>query len=169
MSLLAQAAEGAAAGGNTAEVVLFSVFAVLALGAAIAVVTMRNIVHGALMLVLNLLAVAGLYLTLESAFLSVIQILVYAGAIMVLFLFVIMLLGVHRDDLYLETERRNQVMAVVGGAILAGAILFAFVGPVHGRGLGVRQRGGGRGRRRTVHRSRRRQGGRRRGRRGLPR
>jgi NADH-quinone oxidoreductase subunit J len=132
MSLLAQAAEGAAAGGNAAEVALFSVFAVLALGAAIAVVTMRNIVHGALMLVLNLLAVAGLYLTLESAFLSVIQILVYAGAIMVLFLFVIMLLGVHRDDLYLETERRNQVMAVVGGAILAGAILFAFVGPYTG-------------------------------------
>jgi NADH-quinone oxidoreductase subunit J len=93
---------------------------------------MRNIVHGALMLVLNLLAVAGIYLTLESAFLSVIQILVYAGAIMVLFLFVIMLLGVHRDDLYLETERRNQVMAVVGGAILAGAILFAFVGPYTG-------------------------------------
>jgi NADH-quinone oxidoreductase subunit J len=132
MSLLAQAAEGAAAGGNTAEVVLFWVFAVLALGAAIAVVTMRNIVHGALMLVLNLLAVAGLYLTLESAFLSVIQVLVYAGAIMVLFLFVIMLLGVHRDDLYLETRRRNQVLAVAGGAILAGALLFAFVGPYTG-------------------------------------
>jgi NADH-quinone oxidoreductase subunit J len=132
MSLLAQAAEGAATGTNTAEVVLFSVFAVLALGAAIAVVTMRNIVHGALMLVLNLLAVAGLYLTLESAFLSVIQVLVYAGAIMVLFLFVIMLLGVHRDDLYLETRRRNQVMAVVGGALLAGATLFAFVGPYTG-------------------------------------
>jgi NADH-quinone oxidoreductase subunit J len=132
MSLLAQAAEGAAAGGNTAEVVLFWVFAVLALGAAIAVVTMRNIVHGALMLVLNLLAVAGLYLTLESAFLSVIQVLVYAGAIMVLFLFVIMLLGVHRDDLYLETRRRNQVLAVVGGAFLAGALLFGFVGPYTG-------------------------------------
>jgi NADH-quinone oxidoreductase subunit J len=132
MSLLAQAGEGAAAGGNTAEVVLFSVFAVLALGAALAVVTMRNIVHGALMLVLNLLAVAGLFLTLESAFLSVIQVLVYAGAIMVLFLFVIMLLGVHRDDLYLETQRRNQVMAVTGGAILAGAVLFAFVGPYTG-------------------------------------
>jgi NADH-quinone oxidoreductase subunit J len=132
MSLLAQAAEGAAAGGNTAEVVLFWVFAVLALGAGIAVVTMRNIVHGALMLVLNLLAVAGLYLTLESAFLSVIQVLVYAGAIMVLFLFVIMLLGVHRDDLYLETRRRNQVLAVVGGAFLAGALLFGFVGPYTG-------------------------------------
>jgi NADH-quinone oxidoreductase subunit J len=132
MSLLAQAAEGAAAGGNTAEVVLFWVFAVIALGAAIAVVTMRNIVHGALMLVVNLLAVAGLYLGLESPFLSVIQVLVYAGAIMVLFLFVIMLLGVHRDDLYLETQRRNQVLAVVGGALLAGAILFAFVGPYTG-------------------------------------
>jgi NADH-quinone oxidoreductase subunit J len=132
MSLLAQAAEGAAAGGSTAEVVLFWVFAVLALGAALAVVTMRNIVHGALMLVLNLLAVAGLYLSLESPFLSVIQILVYAGAIMVLFLFVIMLLGVSRDDLFLETRRRNQVMAIAGGALLAGAILFAFVGPYTG-------------------------------------
>jgi NADH-quinone oxidoreductase subunit J len=59
-------------------------------------------------------------------------VLVYAGAIMVLFLFVIMLLGVHRDDLYLETQRRNQILAVVGGALLAGAILFAFVGPYTG-------------------------------------
>jgi NADH-quinone oxidoreductase subunit J len=131
MSVLAQAAEGAA-GANTAEVVLFWVFAVIALGAALAVVTMRNIVHGALMLVLNLLAVAGLYLNLESPFLSVIQVLVYAGAIMVLFLFVIMLLGVHRDDLYLEDRRRNQVLAVIGGALLAGAVLFAFVGPYTG-------------------------------------
>jgi NADH-quinone oxidoreductase subunit J len=64
MMLLAQAAEAGA--GNTAEIVLFWVFAVLALGSAIAVITMRNIVHGALMLVLNFLAIAGLYLTLES-------------------------------------------------------------------------------------------------------
>jgi multisubunit Na+/H+ antiporter MnhC subunit len=75
---------------------------------------MRNIVHGALMLVLNLLAIAGLYLTLESSFLSIIQVLVYAGAIMVLFLFVIMLLGVDRDDLLVEPAP-HQVLAVLGG------------------------------------------------------
>jgi NADH-quinone oxidoreductase subunit J len=127
MELLAQAAEGAA-GSNTAEIVLFWVFAVLALGAAIAVITMRNIVHGALMLVLNLLAIAGLYLTLESSFLAIIQVLVYAGAIMVLFLFVIMLLGVDRDDLLQETHVRSRALAVLGGALLSGALLFAFVG-----------------------------------------
>jgi hypothetical protein len=70
---------------------------------------MRNIVHGALMLVVNLLAIAGLYLTLESSFLSIIQVLVYAGAIMVLFLFVIMLLGVDRDDLLVVRGLRTKV------------------------------------------------------------
>ena len=131
MLLLAQAAE-AAAGADTAETVMFWVFAVLALGSALAVITMRNIVHGALMLVVNLLAIAGLFLTLESPFLSIIQVLVYGGAIMVLFLFVIMLLGVDRDDLLLATRARNRVLAVVGGAVLAGALLFAFVGPYTG-------------------------------------
>jgi NADH-quinone oxidoreductase subunit J len=127
MNLLAQAAEGVGSA-NTAEVVLFWVFAVLALGAAIAVISMRNIVHGALMLVLNLLAIAGLYLTLQSSFLAIIQVLVYAGAIMVLFLFVIMLLGVSNDDLLLATRRRTRVAAVLAGVVLAGAVLFAFMG-----------------------------------------
>jgi NADH-quinone oxidoreductase subunit J len=127
MELLAQAAEGTA-GANTAEVVLFWVFAALAVGAAIAVITLRNIVHGALMLVLNLLAIAGMYLTLESSFLGIIQVLVYAGAIMVLFLFVIMLLGIDRDDLLAETRVVTRVAAVLGGTVLAGALLFAVVG-----------------------------------------
>ncbi|MCC5950396.1 MAG: NADH-quinone oxidoreductase subunit J [Nitriliruptoraceae bacterium] len=129
MTVLALAAEAVASG--TSEVVLFWVFAVLALGAAIAVITMRNIVHGALMLVVNFLAIAGLYLTLESSFLSIIQVLVYAGAIMVLFLFVIMLLGVDNDDL-LAADVRGRVGAVLGGALLAGALTFAFLGPYTG-------------------------------------
>ncbi|HSK22477.1 MAG TPA: NADH-quinone oxidoreductase subunit J [Egicoccus sp.] len=132
MPLLAQAAADTATGSTTAEVVLFWIFAVIALGAAIGVVTLRNIVHGALMLVVNLLAVAGLYLSLESGFLSIIQVLVYAGAIMVLFLFVIMLLGVDRDDLLTETHLRTRILAVAGGALLAGALLFGFVGPYTG-------------------------------------
>jgi NADH-quinone oxidoreductase subunit J len=127
MELLAQAAEGAG-GTNLAEVALFWVFAVLAVGAAIAVITLRNIVHGALMLVLNLLAIAGLYLTLESSFLGIVQVLVYAGAIMVLFLFVIMLLGVDNDDLLKETRVATRFAAALGGALLVAALLFAFVG-----------------------------------------
>ncbi len=116
------------------EVVAFWLFAVLALGSAIAVIAMRDIVHGALMLVVNLLAIAGLYLTLESSFLSIIQVLVYGGAIMVLFLFVIMLLGVHRDDLLLARARRSWLLATGAGIVLSAALLLAFVGSYTGPG-----------------------------------
>jgi NADH-quinone oxidoreductase subunit J len=129
MELLAQDGLIPGATGDTAEIVMFWVFAVMALGAAIAVISMRNIVHGALMLVVNLLAVAGLYVTLESPFLGIIQVLVYGGAIMVLFLFVIMLLGVDRDDLLRATHVPTRILAVAGSALLAGALLFGFVGP----------------------------------------
>lgn len=112
----------------TPETVLFVIFAVLALGSAMAVIVLRNVVHAALMLVVNLLAIAGLFLGLQSPFLSVIQVLVYGGAIMVLFLFVIMLLGVDRDDL-LVTDVTTRALALTGAAVLAGAILFTFVGP----------------------------------------
>ena len=129
MELLAQDGLMPGMTGDAAEIVMFWVLAVLALGTGIAVITMSNIVHGALMLVVNLLAIAGLYLTLESPFLSIIQVLVYGGAIMVLFLFVIMLLGVDRDDLLRATHLRTRVLAVVGAALLAGALLLGFVGP----------------------------------------
>jgi NADH-quinone oxidoreductase subunit J len=132
MTLLAQTAEAAATGADTAETIVFYVFAVIALGSGIAVITLRNIVHGALMLVLNLLAIAGLYLALESSFLSIVQVLVYAGAITVLFLFVIMLLGIDRDDLLSVTSRRNAVLASAAVALLAGALLLALVGPYTG-------------------------------------
>ncbi len=114
------------------ETIAFVVFAGIALGAAIAVVAMRNLVHAALMLVIHLLAVAGLYLGLESQFLAVVQVLVYAGAIVVLFLFVIMLLGVDRDDLLVTGSRRAVAGTVAAGLVLAGALTFAFVGPYTG-------------------------------------
>lgn len=115
--------------GLTGETLAFIVFAGIALGAAVAVVSMRNLVHGALMLVIHLLAVAGLYLTLESQFLAVVQVLVYAGAIVVLFLFVIMLLGVDRDDLLIVTDRRRVAGIVTAGLLVAGTMTLAFVGP----------------------------------------
>ncbi len=113
----------------TAEVVLFWVLSVVAIGAGIAMVTMRNVVHGALMLVLNFFAIAGLFLVLGSSFLAVIQIIVYAGAIMVLFLFVIMLLGVDRDDLLIGRDRWQRVGAWVLALALVGAVSVTFVGP----------------------------------------
>ena len=129
MDLLAQAASGS---GDVAEIILFWVFAAIALGAGLAMIMMRNIVHAALMLVLNLLSIAALFLGLQSSFLGIVQVIVYAGAIMVLFLFVIMLLGVARDDLLVEVRRRSQVLAVLGAALLAGVLLFGFVGTYTG-------------------------------------
>ncbi len=75
------------------EIILFSVLAVIAVFSAIMMVTRANPVNSALFLILNFIALAGIYLTLHAQFLAVIQVAVYAGAIMVLVLFVIMLLN----------------------------------------------------------------------------
>jgi len=73
--------------------ILFFVLATAAIAGALGMLVSRNPVNSALWLILNLFCVAGLYLTLNATFIAVIQVLVYAGAIMVLFLFVIMLLN----------------------------------------------------------------------------
>ncbi len=73
--------------------ILFFALAVTAIAAGVGVVWSRSPINSALWLILNLFCIAGLYLTLNAQFIAVIQILVYAGAIMVLFLFVIMLLN----------------------------------------------------------------------------
>ena len=73
--------------------VTFFVLAIIAVASAVGVLIARSPIYSALSLILNLLCVAGLYLTMNAAFIGVIQILVYAGAIMVLVLFVIMLLN----------------------------------------------------------------------------
>ena len=73
---------------------VFWVFAPISIASAVGMLLMRNAIHAALFLVVNLFCVAVMYLLLDASFLFAVQIIVYAGAIMVLFLFVIMLLGV---------------------------------------------------------------------------
>ena len=80
----------------TGEAVAFYVISALILGFAVLVVSTRNTVHAVLFLVLNFLAVAALYVLLTAQFLAVIQILVYAGGIVVLYLFVVMLVNLKR-------------------------------------------------------------------------
>lgn len=75
---------------------LFYLFAVLALAGALGVVTMRNPMYGAISLLLTFLAVAALFLLRHAEFVGMVQIFVYGGGIMVLFLFVIMLVNLHR-------------------------------------------------------------------------
>ncbi len=130
VTFLAQATTAVEATSSaTAEIVLFWVFAAIAIGAGIAMLMLRNIVHAALMLVINFFAISALFLGLQSPFLSIVQIIVYAGAIMVLFLFVIMLLGVDRDDYAVESQLLPQVGAAVLAVLITGAVLFSVVGP----------------------------------------
>ncbi len=75
------------------ETILFFLFGGLAVIAALAVVFNRNVVHSALFLLLNLVMIAGLYVLLNAQFIAVAQIMVYAGGILVMILFVVMLLG----------------------------------------------------------------------------
>jgi NADH-quinone oxidoreductase subunit J len=108
------------------------IIAPISLGSAIAMILMRNAVHAAVMLVLNFFTLAVFYAVLEAQFLAVVQIIVYAGAVMVLFLFVLMLLGVHRD-MPVGSPRRGQTVAAV---ILGIALLVALVPAVGGPWLG---------------------------------
>src|SRR6202167_2506587 len=75
------------------DLILFYFFAALAVVSAILVVTRRNAVQSAIFLVTSLLATAGIFLTLNAEFLFIVQIILYAGGIMVLFVFVIMLVN----------------------------------------------------------------------------
>jgi NADH-quinone oxidoreductase subunit J len=112
-----------------AEFVVFWVMAPIALGAAIAMVLMRSAVHAALLLVVNFFAIAVLYAVLEAQFLATIQIIVYAGAIMVLFLFVLMLLGVNREDVGEGQLRRMAPFAVVLGVALFAVLAVTVADP----------------------------------------
>lgn len=98
--------------------ILFWVFSILGIAGAIGLVLNRNPVYSALSLILNFFSIAGLYLTLQAEFLAVIQILVYAGAIMVLFLFVIMLLNLSN-----EPKTKPFTMATVATGILSVAFV----------------------------------------------
>ncbi len=105
--------------------IVFLILAGVAIVAAIMMVTSRNAVHSALWLVLNFAAIAILYLILNAPFIAMVQITVYAGAIMVLFLFVIMLLGAEQlrgVTSAIGGERWQQVLALFSGLLLLGTM-----------------------------------------------
>ena len=103
------------------DVLVFAVASVVSVGGALGVVLSRNPVHSALMLVMTLFGVAVLFVEQEAHFLAAVQVIVYAGAIVVLFLFVIMLLGVDRtEDLGIETLKAQRPLA--GGLALVAVL-----------------------------------------------
>src|SRR6267142_3459723 len=116
---------------------LFYIFAASTLICALMVIGnpfSRNPVTSAMFLVLTIASLAGLFVLLHAFFLAAVQVLVYAGAVIVLFLFVIMLL-----DLKVEERRKIKKVALLAGVISVGAILAIFLKGLANSPLGVDQ------------------------------
>ncbi len=110
------------------ELLVFVIASMMVIGGALGVVLRRHPVHAALSLVLTLFGVAVHFVAQEAHFLAAVQVIVYAGAIVVLFLFVIMLLGVDTsDDLRIEGIPIQRPLAVVMGLGVVGLLVAAIV------------------------------------------
>ncbi len=106
------------------ETFFFVFVATFAVGTALAMVLSKNTVNSALFLVLHMLSISGFYLTLNAQFLAVIQILVYAGAIMVLFLFVIMVLNMDENEEIMARVNFKQIFALVLTLVVLAQLLY---------------------------------------------
>jgi NADH-quinone oxidoreductase subunit J len=102
--------------------ILFWLLSVMALFGALMVVTSKNPVHSVLWLILTFFAISGHYILLNAQFLAVVNIIVYAGAIMVLFLFVIMLMNLGKT-----TEPQRNRWLRMAGAVAGGCLLLVLV------------------------------------------
>jgi len=118
------------------EQAVFILGALICLLGAIGVIAFRNPVHSALSLVTTLFGIAVLFIALEAEFLAAVQIIVYAGAIVVMFLFVIMLLGVDQtDDIGFDPLKGQRTAAIVAGVLLvSGLIAIVLFGAITGAG-----------------------------------
>ncbi len=109
------------------DVILFFVFGIVAAVTAVIMITRSNPVIAALFLVLNFASLAGLYLTLNAQFIAVTQVIVYAGAIMVLFLFVLMLLRPENEQKFLEANPKTKIFAMfIAGVVFVQLVYMIF-------------------------------------------
>lgn len=107
------------------ETALFYLFGIIALAAAVNVVVQKKVFYSAISLILCMCAIAALYLLLQSPFIAAVQIIVYAGAVMVLFLFVIMLLNPFSSSILRDKKR-----SVAFGGIILGIAILALLIPL---------------------------------------
>jgi NADH-quinone oxidoreductase subunit J len=110
---------------GTGEAVTFWILAPVAVLAALGVLASKKAVHSALLLALTMLSLAVLYLAQDAPFLGVVQVVVYTGAVMMLFLFVLMLVGVDSADSLVETLRGQRIAAVVAALGFGGLLVFS--------------------------------------------
>ncbi len=108
---------------------IFLTLAVISVFTALLMVFSKNPVHSVLYLILTFFSIAGQYVLLNAQFLAVVHIIVYAGAIMVLFLFVLMLLNLNRD-----TEPQKSAAWRLAGGIAAGCLMVTMIGALRGSG-----------------------------------
>ena len=110
------------------QTAVFYVFAAILVFAALRVISVRNPVHAALWLVLSFFTAAAIWMLLGAEFLAIVLVLVYVGAVMVLFLFVIMMLDVNFDDLRRNFKSYLPVGAAVGALVLLEMVLVILAG-----------------------------------------
>jgi NADH-quinone oxidoreductase subunit J len=135
----------AAGGAGTGEAITFWILGPIALAAAIGMVLARNAVHSALFLVLTMFSLGVFYVLQGGPFIGMVQIIVYTGAIMILFLFVLMLVGRDSSDSVVETLRGQRVAATIlgiGFAGLVGAAIVRGTGTIEAAGLQQANAGG---------------------------
>ena len=124
------------------EALLFIVFAVLAVAGALFMVTARNPVYSAMGLLLTMFSMAVFYVMNDAHFVAAVQVLIYAGAVMTLFLFVIMLIGVDRsEDPTEQIPFQRPVAVILGAALVALVYVAARASWVTGFGAGETQIG----------------------------
>jgi NADH-quinone oxidoreductase subunit J len=128
------------AAASTGEAITFWVLGPLAVIAAVMMVLSRNAVHAALFLAGVMLSLAGLYAVQDAPFLAAVQVIVYTGAVLMLFLFVLMLVGVDSSDSLVETLRGQRLAAFVLGLGFALLLISAIASGVSdGDGVGLEE------------------------------
>jgi NADH-quinone oxidoreductase subunit J len=130
----------------THEAVVFWILAPIAVAAALGMILVRSAVHAAVLLAVVMLSLAAFYTAEAAPFLAVVQVVVYTGAVLMLFLFVLMLVGVDSTDSLVETLRGQRVGATViglGFAVLLVAALAGTLGSFHPKGVAGAEAGKG--------------------------
>jgi NADH-quinone oxidoreductase subunit J len=109
------------------EMVLFFILAIVAVAAGVGVIAQRSAVRSALFLLVNFCCLAGLYLLLNAQFVALVQVIIYAGAVVVLFLFILMLLGIEQAEESPDLRRYQWIAGLLLGALFLAGIIWAFV------------------------------------------
>jgi NADH-quinone oxidoreductase subunit J len=108
-----------------AEAITFAVFAIVAVAGAVTMLGAKNPVYSAVGLLSTMFSLAVMYILLDAHFVAVVQVIIYAGAVMTLFLFVIMLIGVDRPEAYGPRPASQRIMTYIVAGVLFVAIVLA--------------------------------------------